>query len=141
MHHRTYCSRFLPGESNLAITVFTCGLKETHQEKRETSKLVSSLKTIMRFCLFVCRLLVDLLCFLLKLFTLQNRLGETGATVSWSVSFRQPRTTLVTLVCSCHPGKASALSATGTSPSPKMDVVVWLPFVIPNHGENYEEER
>lgn len=94
------------------------------------SKLVSSLKTII-WILFACCYVFFSLCYLI----FRIDLGKTGSLVSWFVSFFSTQN---------HSGKGLQLPLVQglptSTPECETDVIVWVPFVTPNHGGNYEEE-
>lgn len=87
------------------------------------------------WCFFLLRL------FLLKLFALQNRLRKDWfLSLLVCVFFFQPRITLAT-VCRCHLCEALPTIAPGTSLSARTDIIVWVPFVIPNYGRKSQRRK
>lgn len=95
------------------------------------SKLVSSLKTII-WVLFVCCYVF----FSLRYLLFRKDLAKTGSLASWFVSFF--------FSTQNHSGKGLQLPLVQglptSTPECRMDVIVGVPFVMPNHGGNYKEE-
>ena len=127
MHHWIYYTCFpLLCESGLLATMVSDVWFEGSKSVRETSKLVSSPKTIM-WILIVCVLFVVgcYVFFLLKLFALQNRLRKgwflSLLVLSFVVCSFQPGITRA-MVCSCHLCKAS--------PALAILALLWVPKMM-----------
>lgn len=150
MHHQSYYKCFpLLCESGLLATMVSNIWFEGSKSVKETSKLVSSPKTIM-WILVVCVLFAGclLLCLFFSLSYLPFRidLGKAGSSASgFCLLFRG-----LFVSSQNHSGNGlqlpalqglASLSYTSTSLGAKNDVIVCVPFVTLNHGEKLQRRK